>query len=186
MIFASGNGSNAKKIISYFSNRDDVKITHVLSNNIRAKVLKIAHDMEINALYFDRNAFYRTNEVLNILKDASPDLIILAGFMWKVPQKILKCFPDKIINIHPALLPKYGGKGMYGEKVHQTVLDKKETESGVTIHYVNANYDEGEVIAQFKTKITTDDDLKSLVEKIKELEHKNYPKVIDNLLFPKH
>lgn len=183
VIFASGQGSNAKQIIDYFKNRDDVKIAHVLSNNIRAKVLKTAHEMETSALHFDRDAFYETNEVLNVLKDTNPDLIVLAGFMWKVPEKILRAFPNKIVNIHPALLPKYGGKGMYGDNVHKAVLHKKETETGISIHYVNAEYDEGELIAQFKTEISPEDNLESLVEKVKKLEHYNYPRVIDTLLF---
>jgi len=185
IIFASGQGSNAKKIIEYFQDRNDVKIAHVLSNNIRANVLKMAHDFEISALHFDRTAFYDTHEVLHVLKDAEPNLIVLAGFLWMMPTEIINEFENKIINIHPALLPKYGGKGMYGNHVHQAVLENKETESGITIHYVNEKYDEGEVVAQFETKITPDDSMETLKKKIQQLEHEHFPKVIDQLLSKK-
>lgn len=182
VIFASGTGSNAKNIIQYFQTKDTVEVVHVLSNNIRAKVLKTAHDLEVNALHFDRAALYETNEVLNVLKDAEPQLIVLAGFLWKMPEKIIKAFPNQIINVHPALLPKYGGKGMYGERVHKAILENKETETGITFHYVNENYDEGKIIEQHKVKITPEDDLSSLTKKIQKLEHRYFPKVIEKLL----
>lgn len=183
VIFASGQGSNAKNIISYFQTRDDVKIAHVMSNNIRANVLKLAHDHEISSLHFDRTALYNSNEVLHILTDTNPDLIVLAGFLWMMPENILSEFEGKIINIHPALLPKYGGKGMYGNYVHQAVLENKDKESGITIHYVNEKYDEGETIAQFKVNVEPNDSVKSLREKVQQLEKKHFPKVIDQILF---
>ncbi len=182
VIFASGAGSNAKNIIEYFQATDAVEVVHVLSNNIRAKVLQTAHDLEVNALHFDRAALYETNEVLNVLKDADPHLIVLAGFLWKMPEKIIEAFPNKIINVHPALLPKYGGKGMYGARVHKAILENKETETGISFHYVNEKYDEGKIIKQYKVKITPDDTLTSLTRKIKKLEHKHFPKVIEKLL----
>lgn len=182
VIFASGEGSNALNIIRYFESSENIKIVHVLSNNIRANALKKAHDFEISALHFDRDALYNTNDVLNVLVDADPDLVVLAGFLWKIPEKIIKAFPNKIINIHPALLPKYGGKGMYGRKVHEAVLKNKDLQTGITIHYVNEVYDEGEIIDQFKIPISEEDNLESLLQKIKKIEHKNYPKVIEKIL----
>jgi phosphoribosylglycinamide formyltransferase-1 len=183
VIFASGQGSNAKNIIEHFQHRNDVKVAHVLSNRIKANVLKIAHDHEISALHFDRSALYNSNEVLHVLQDTNPDLIVLAGFLWMMPKEILNEFEGKIINIHPALLPKYGGKGMYGDKVHQAVLENKEEETGISIHYVNDKYDEGEVIHQSKVEVSPNDSLKTIKEKIKQLEQKHFPEVIDNLLF---
>ncbi|MFC0520761.1 phosphoribosylglycinamide formyltransferase [Mesonia maritima] len=185
VIFASGEGTNAKNIIQYFSKQNNIKVTHVLSNNIRAKVLKTAHDLEINALHFDRAALYHTNEVFHLLQDINPDLIVLAGFLWILPEKIIEEFPNKIINIHPALLPKYGGKGMYGNNVHKAVLENNETETGISIHYVNEKYDEGELIEQFSVKIEPSDDLDSVKKKIKTLEHKHFPEVIEKLLTDK-
>jgi len=182
IIFASGQGSNAKNIIHYFRDRNDVEISHVLSNNIKANVLKMAHDHEINALHFDRSALYNSNEVLHILKDTDPDLIVLAGFLWIMPTEIIQEFENKIINIHPALLPKYGGKGMYGNYVHQAVLENKEKETGITIHFVNEKYDEGKTISQFSTEVAPNETLESLKEKIHQLEHKHFPEVIDQLL----
>ena len=137
VIFASGTGTNTENIIKYFQPRDQAKVVHVFSNSKSAKVLQKAYEQEVNALYFDKPALYETNEVLNILKDTNPDLIVLAGFLWILPENILHAFPNKIINIHPALLPKYGGKGMYGMKVHQAVAENKEEKTGITIHYVN-------------------------------------------------
>lgn len=182
VIFASGQGSNAKRIIEYFSNSQQVKVTHVFSNNIKAPVLKTAHELEVNALHFDRDAFYQTNEVLNLLKDIDPDLIVLAGFLWMMPSNIIEKFPDKIINLHPALLPKYGGKGMYGAKVHQAVLENKEKETGISFHYVNEKYDEGEIIAQEKIALNANETIASLQKRIHTLEHEHFVKVIEGLL----
>lgn len=182
VIFASGTGSNAKNIIEYFQSNPKVIVSHVFSNNRRAKVLQTALDLEVTALHFDRESFFNSNEVLHILKDIQPDLIILAGFLWLFPENIIAAFPQKIINLHPALLPKYGGKGMYGQHVHEAVLANKEQESGITFHYVNQAYDEGEIIAQFKTSISADENVASLTQKIRTLEHKHFPEVIENLL----
>jgi len=186
VIFASGEGTNAKNIIQYFSKQNNIKVTHVLSNNIRAKVLKTAHDLKINALHFDRAALYHTNEVFHILEDVKPDLIVLAGFLWMMPEKIIKEFPDKIINIHPAMLPKYGGKGMYGDNVHKAVLENKEDETGISIHFVNEEYDEGKIIKQFPVELNSSDNLASVKKKIKTLEQKHFPEVIEEILMGKN
>ena len=154
IIFASGSGSNAENIIKYFKANNLAEVTHVLSNNINAKVLDRANKHGVKALHFDRESFYKSNDILHIVKDAAPDLIVLAGFLWKFPENIINDFPNGIINIHPALLPNYGGKGMYGMNVHKAVVANNEEFSGITIHYVNENYDEGAVIFQAKTALT--------------------------------
>src|SRR3990167_1989303 len=157
VIFASGSGSNAENIITFFQNRDDASVVLVLTNNPHAKVLDRCKKLNVSALSFNKIAFTETDVVLNILKDIQPDLIILSGFLWKFPEHILKEFPNKVINIHPALLPKYGGKGMYGIYVHEAVVSNKETETGITIHYVNEHYDEGAIIFQATCDLNTND-----------------------------
>jgi|SRR5699024_4497030 len=186
IILASGTGSNAEAILNYFEDNSEVNISHILSNNPKAKVLKMAEKKNVQNFSFDRNDFYNSDKILDFFKKNNPDLIILAGFLWIIPEKIIQNFPDKIINIHPSLLPKYGGKGMYGNFVHQAVLENKEKETGITIHYVNEKYDDGEIIASFKTNLETEDNLEEVLKKIRKLEHTNYPKVIENLLFPKN
>ncbi|WP_378186126.1 phosphoribosylglycinamide formyltransferase [Aquimarina sp. W85] len=183
VIFASGSGTNAENIIKYFKANGRAEVTHVFSNRQQAKVLRRAHDHKVKALHFDRSSFYDTNEVLNILKDASPDLIVLAGFLWIFPKKIIDAFPNKVINIHPALLPKYGGKGMFGDHVHQAVINNKEQESGITIHYVNEKYDDGAILFQAKTSISEKDNPKDLASAIHKLEHIHFPVVIEKLLY---
>lgn len=185
VIFASGTGTNAENIIQYFQAQDRVEVIHVLSNNKTAKVLQKAHQHEVNAIHFDKTALYDTHEVLNILKDTDPDLIVLAGFLWMMPKNILEAFHNKIINIHPALLPKYGGKGMYGMRVHQAVVENKDQKTGITIHYVNEKYDEGKIISQFETKISESDTAETVAKKIHELEQQHFSQVIESLLFPK-
>jgi len=182
IIFASGSGTNAENIIKFFQNSKNVEISAVLSNKRSAGALRRAHDLNVKALLFDKESFYHSHDVLNILKDINPDLIVLAGFLWLFPSNIIREFPDKIINIHPALLPKYGGKGMYGSKVHETVIAQKEQESGITIHYVNEKYDEGQTIFQATTPIEENDTPDSLAGKIHELEYKHFPVVIQQLL----
>ena len=182
VIFASGSGTNAENIIKYFQNTDHIEVSAVLSNKKFAGALKKAHALEVRALHFDREAFYDSNDILNILKDMDPDLIVLAGFLWLFPTKILENFPNKVINIHPALLPQYGGKGMYGAKVHETVIRDANSESGITIHYVNEKYDEGNTIFQATTKINRNDTADSLATKIHELEYRHFPEVIQQLL----
>ncbi len=182
IIFASGSGTNAENIIKYFQKQKNAEVTHVFSNNLRAKVLKRAHDLQVKALHFDKESFYDSNDVLNILKDAQPDIIVLAGFLWIFPKKIIDVFPNKVINIHPALLPKYGGKGMYGRHVHEAVVRNKEKESGITIHYVNEHYDEGAIIFQARTSVNRDDSADDVAKAIHALEYKHFPAVIEKVL----
>ena len=186
VIFASGSGSNAENLIRFFHNRDNVSVIQVLTNNPRAKVLDRCKRLKISALSFNRTAFFETSDVLNLLKVTNPDLIVLAGFLWKVPVNILESFPGKIINIHPALLPKYGGKGMYGMNVHEAVVRNKETETGITIHYVNENYDEGAIIFQSSCNVSPSDDAEKIAAKIHDLEMEHFPKVVESLLFSKN
>lgn len=182
VIFASGSGSNAENLIKFFHNSDNASVVQVLTNNPHAKVLDRCKKLKISALSFNRIAFTQTEDVLNILKASQPDLIILAGFLWKFPENILKAFPNKVINIHPALLPKFGGKGMYGMNVHEAVVNNKETETGITIHYVNENYDEGAIIFQAKCDVLPNDTAEDVASKIHELEMEHFPKVVEDLL----
>lgn len=182
VIFASGSGTNAENIIKYFQNSEKAEVVAVFSNNRSAPVLKKAHALNVKALHFDKEALYDSNEILNVLKDIQPNLIVLAGFLWLFPDKILKKFPGKVINLHPALLPKFGGKGMYGDAVHKAVLEKKEKETGITIHYVNPFYDEGAVIFQTRIDVEDDETPAGLAAKIHELEYQHFPEVIQNLL----
>lgn len=181
-IFASGSGSNAQKIMEHFKYSEDVEVALVLSNSPDAYVLQRADNFEIPSHVFYRTDFYESNEVVDLLKRLNIDLVVLAGFLWLVPDNLLRAFPNKIINIHPSLLPKYGGKGMYGDHVHQAVLDAGEEEHGISIHFVNENFDEGEIIYQARFKIEEGDSLEVLKFKGQQLEHLHYPKVIENLL----
>lgn len=182
VIFASGSGTNAENLIRYFNNKDLASVIQVLTNNPHARVLERCKDSEVSALSFNRIAFSESPDVLNILKASQPDLIVLAGFLWKFPDFILHEFPDKVINIHPALLPKYGGKGMYGKFVHDAVLAHKETETGITIHYVNEHYDEGAIIFQVKCEVMPSDTSETVAAKIHNLEMEHFPKVVERLL----
>ncbi|WP_291959710.1 phosphoribosylglycinamide formyltransferase [Maribacter sp.] len=182
ILFASGSGSNVENIANYFKLRKDVTICCVLTNKSDAKVIERCNRLEINALFFNRQAFSNSNFILDMLRSLEPDLIVLAGFLWKIPEAITNAFPNKIINIHPALLPKYGGKGMYGMHVHNAVKEGKETETGVTIHYVNAHYDEGAIIQQAKTVVDPKDSPEDIASKVHLLEYEFFPKVIDELL----
>ncbi len=184
VIFASGNGTNAENLIKFFHNRENASVIQVLTNNPRAKVLNRCKALNVSALSFNKIAFTQTNDVLNLLKVTKPDLIVLAGFLWKFPKNILKEFPNKVINIHPALLPKYGGKGMYGMHVHEAVVNNNENETGITIHYVNENYDEGAIIFQAKCDVNPSDIAEDIANKIHELEMKHFPEVIEALLLP--
>jgi len=182
VIFASGSGSNAENLIEFFHNRDNASVIQVLTNNPHAKVLDRCKKLNVSALSFNRIAFSKSDDVLNILKATQPDLIVLAGFLWKFPEFILKSFHNKVINIHPALLPNYGGKGMYGMNVHSAVVNNKETETGITIHYVNENYDEGAIIFQAKCNVLPTDSAEDVADKIHLLEMEHFPKVTDKLL----
>jgi phosphoribosylglycinamide formyltransferase 1 len=182
VIFASGTGTNAENIIKYFQNTQTAEVIAVFSNNRKAPVLKKAHDLGVKALHFDRESFYETNEMLNVLKDLNPNLIVLAGFLWLFPNRILKKFPNRVINLHPALLPKFGGKGMFGDAVHTAVINDKETETGITIHYVNEKYDEGKTIFQATIPVESNMTPSQLAGKIHELEYKHFPVVIEELI----
>ena len=182
ILFASGSGSNVENIANYFKLRKDVTICCVLTNKSDAKVIERCNRLGINALFFNRQAFSKSNFILDMLRSLEPDLIVLAGFLWKIPEAITNAFPNKIINIHPALLPKYGGKGMYGMHVHNAVKEAKETETGITIHFVNAHYDEGAIIQQVKTVVNPKDSPEDIASKVHLLEYEFFPKVIDELL----
>ena len=182
VLFASGSGSNVENIVQYFQDKPNVTIASVLTNKRDAKVLDRCNKLNISSLCFNKIAFQQTDCILDILICADPDLVVLAGFLWKIPEKIIRAFPNKIINIHPALLPKYGGKGMYGSNVHKAVKENDDTESGITIHYVNKNYDEGAIIHQVKTKILPDDNIDDIASKVHALEYEYFPKIIEQLL----
>ncbi len=182
VIFASGSGSNADNLIKFFLNNAHVEVTHVMTNNPHAKVLERAKNLNISAFSFNRQAFSKSDDVLNILKTFQPDLIVLAGFLWKFPEHILAAFPNKVINIHPALLPNYGGKGMYGMHVHHAIVANKEIETGISIHYVNEHYDEGALIFQATCPVLPTDTAEGVAEKIHALEMEHFPKVIEELL----
>jgi phosphoribosylglycinamide formyltransferase-1 len=184
VIFASGSGTNAENLIKFFQHRDNVSVIQVLTNNPRAKVIDRCNALNISCLSFNKMAFYQTNHILDLLKTNKPDLIVLAGFLWKFPERILNQFENKVINIHPALLPKYGGKGMYGKYVHLAVIANKESETGITIHYVNEHYDEGAIIFQAKCKVDEDDTADDVASKIHKLEMEHFPEVVNTLLFP--
>lgn len=181
-IFASGSGTNAENIIKYFSTRKSGKVTIVLSNKSEALVLKRAAALKVETLFFDRNDFYSTGKVLEVLVERKIDFIVLAGFLWLVPASLLNNFKHRIINIHPALLPSYGGKGMYGDVVHKAVIANREKESGITIHYVNEKYDEGDVIFQARCPIGDNDTPESLAALVHSLEYKHFPRVIEELI----
>ncbi|HOW39860.1 MAG TPA: phosphoribosylglycinamide formyltransferase [Bacteroidales bacterium] len=181
-IFASGSGTNAENIIRYFSTRNCAKVKLVLCNRQQALVIKRAEDLGVKTIFFDRNDFYTSSRVADILSENSIDFIVLAGFLWLVPDIITSTFNRRIVNIHPALLPSYGGKGMYGDIVHKAVIASGDRESGITIHYVNRNYDEGDVIFQAKCTVEAGDDHESLASKVHALEYEHFPLVIEELI----
>lgn len=181
IILASGSGTNAENIINYFKNSDKIAVNQVFSNKKDAKVLERVNRLNVNSMSFSRADLYDSNVVFdNLVKNA--DFIILAGFLLKIPSKIIEAFPNKIINIHPALLPKYGGKGMYGMNVHNAVVNNKEEKSGITIHFVNENYDEGAIIFQKDFNIDKLDTADDVAQKIHKLEYKYFPEVIEQVI----
>ncbi|MEO6218829.1 MAG: phosphoribosylglycinamide formyltransferase [Ginsengibacter sp.] len=180
-IFASGAGTNAQKIIDHFRNSTVAKVELIVSNNTAAGVLKIADTERIPVLFIEKKEFNETG-YLNELKNSGINFIVLAGFLWKVPEILIKAFPEKIINIHPALLPAHGGKGMYGNAVHNAVINAKEKQSGITIHYVDEKYDHGKLIFQIPCMVNEDDTSETLAQKIHLLEHKHYPLEIEKIL----
>lgn len=181
VIFASGSGSNAENIIIHFKNKNQGNVVAVLSNNPHAKVISRAENLNVPSVLFDKTQLH-DGTVLKILEEIQPDLIVLAGFLWMLPAEIIAHYPNKIVNVHPALLPKYGGKGMYGMHVHRTIFDNKDLETGISIHYVNEHYDEGAVIFQATINIENSATPEEIAEKVHELEHKYFPEVIEKLL----
>lgn len=181
-VFASGSGTNAEKIFQHFKGHKHTEVSLLCCNKPGAYVLERAQRLGITSYLFSRDEFYNSTVVSNRLKEEEIDLIVLAGFMWLVPNYIVADFENRIINIHPALLPKFGGKGMYGMNVHNAVKQAGETESGITIHFVNNHYDEGNIIEQFTCRLTPSDSPEDIARKVQKLEHENYPKVIDNLV----
>ena len=181
-IFASGRGSNAKKIIEFFKNDPSTNVRLVISNKSQAPVLTMAESYGVSTKILQRQTFYETQALIDELKAASIDLIILAGFLWLIPPYLIQAFPERILNIHPALLPKYGGKGMYGSHVHKAVKAAGEKESGITIHLVNEEYDKGKILFQASCSLVESDTPESIAQKIHKLEHQYFPLVIQNYI----
>lgn len=185
-ILASGSGSNAENIYNYFKDSKHIKVALIISNKQDAYVLTRAEKLNIESAVFSKNDFDTTAKVVDILKDKNIDFIVLAGFLLKVPVDIINTYPNRIINIHPALLPKFGGKGMYGDNVHKAVREANETESGITIHYVNENYDEGNIIFQAKCAVSPDDTYEDIAKKVHTLEYTHFPEVIESIILGKN
>ena len=181
-ILGSGNGTNAQQISEYFASRNDVQVACIIYNVKDAYIAQRARNLGIEARYFGRKDFYESTAVLDYLREKQADWVILAGFLWLVPQNMLDAYPQRIINIHPALLPKYGGKGMYGHHVHEAVVAAGEHESGITIHIVDENYDRGTLLEQARCNVTPDDTPDTLAAKIHLLEKKYFPRVIDRTI----
>jgi phosphoribosylglycinamide formyltransferase 1 len=181
-IFASGSGTNAQAIVDYFKNKEKYVVKLILSNKSDAYVLERAKSLNIPSLVFDKDTFYNSHKILHLLEKEQIDLVILAGFLWLIPDYLITNFPNKIINIHPALLPNYGGKGMYGLRVHEAVIKNHDAETGITIHFVNNEYDRGKIIFQAKCKVESNDTAETIANKVHKLEYEFYPKVIEKIL----
>ncbi len=182
VLMASGSGSNVENIARYFEQHNSINVAAVLTNKRNAYVIDRCNKLNISVLYFNRHAYNHSDIVIDLLKGIDPHLIVLAGFLWKIPEKMVRTFEGKIINIHPALLPKYGGKGMYGHHVHKKVKQSGDAESGITIHYVNENYDEGNIIFQAREVIENNDTADDIAKKVQQLEYEHYPRIIESLL----
>ncbi len=182
VIFASGNGTNAENILQFFRNNNDIEIVAVFTNNKKAGVINRAKKFSVPVFIFSRDMLYKNKNVLDKLLLLKTDLIVLAGFLWKIPNYIIEVFRNRIINIHPALLPEFGGKGMYGDYVHEAVIAAGEKESGITIHYVNEFYDKGDIIIRYKYILSENETPKSLAENIHKLEYAHYPEIIENII----
>ena len=181
-IFASGSGSNAENICNYFANSSEIEVVLMCINKRDAYIVKRAEKLDIPVVFISKSELNNFDDLHKKLQSVKVDIIILAGFLLKLPAIMIEYYPNRILNIHPSLLPKYGGKGMYGNKVHKAVLENKETESGISIHFVNQNYDEGEIILQEKCVISEDETLETLTEKIHQLEHNYFPIAIEKTL----
>jgi len=184
-VFASGNGSNALRLMEYFKNHSAIKIELLVCNNEKAAVLQKADEQKVSSVLISKDELQTPEKLLPILQHHQINFIVLAGFLLQIPSWLIQHFENKIINIHPSLLPKYGGKGMYGKKVHEAVLYNKDAESGISIHFVNEHYDEGEIIFQATCKIDENENVESLAKKIQQLEHENLPKVVEQCLLDK-
>jgi len=184
-IFASGSGSNAEEIARYFQDHSLIKVVLILSNNPQALVLERAKKLNLSSKVFNREE-YKSTTVLEWLREFEVTHVVLAGFLWLVPSAFLETYPDKIVNIHPALLPKFGGKGMYGMKIHELVRQLNETETGITIHLVNEKFDEGEILYQGKCKVLSTDTPEQIAQKVHQLEYAFYPKVIEKWVLDKN
>lgn len=182
VLFASGNGTNAENIIRYFKDKKTAVITQVMTNNPQAGVIERAKNLGVPVTVFDKETLKHPETLVAELKDMGTDMIVLAGFLWKIPDGLLHVYQDRIMNIHPALLPKFGGKGMYGRHVHEAVIENKETKSGITIHYVNEKYDEGAIIFQAETPVYENDTPESLAERIHKLEYEYFPQIVEQTL----
>ena len=181
-IFASGSGSNAENIINHFRNSRSAEVRLVISNKNDAFVIDRAKKLQVLCAVFDKKSDFSGDVLFKLLLDNKIDLIVLAGFLWLLPANLIEKFPKRIINIHPALLPEYGGKGMYGSKVHQAVSESGDVESGITIHYVNEHYDQGDIIFQTSCQIKAGENPESIAQKVHQLEYEYYPKVIEEVL----
>lgn len=181
-VLVSGSGSNAENLVKYFRKGDLARVTLILSNKREAFALERAQRLGVPSLYFDRSEFYNSSKILETLKEQEIDWVVLAGFLWLVPNEIIEAYQGRIVNIHPALLPKYGGKGMFGMKVHNAVVENGERETGITIHYVNSRYDEGNIIFQAKTEVLKDDTPEMVAEKVHTLEYEYFPKVVESVI----
>jgi len=168
--------------MEHFKRSNEIEISLVLTNNADAYVLQRADNFEIPTHIFDKNEFYKTDEVIDLLKNLEIDFVVLAGFLWLIPKNLIHAYPGRIVNIHPAILPKFGGKGMYGDHVHNAVMAAGETEGGITIHYVNENYDEGEYIYQARYRIDKNDNLEMVKFKGQQLEHQHYPRIVETIV----
>ena len=182
VIFASGTGSNAKKIVAHFKHSPEINVSLIVSNNPQAKVLEMAEQEGIPTLLIIRKEFYGNEDILKIFNKYSIDYVVLAGFLWLVPKYLVKAYGNRMVNIHPALLPAYGGKGMYGMNVHEAVKAAGEKESGITIHYVNEQYDNGDPIFQKKVVLSDHDTPATIAQKVLELEHRYFPVIVENLI----
>jgi len=181
-IFASGSGTNAENLINFFKENKKIEISLIFSNNKNAGIIQRAVNLNVKCYIFSRTDFYESKEILQKLKENNINFIVLAGFLWLIPEYLIEAYPNKIINIHPALLPKYGGKGMYGMNVHKAVAENKESESGITIHYVNKEYDKGDVLFQAKCNVLPSDTPEDIAKKVHELEYEHFPKVIRSII----
>ena len=181
-IFASGTGSNAARIIDHFRHHPTIRIALIVSNKPGAGVLDIAGREKIPALLIEKDPFFHNDTYVKALREKHIDLIVLAGFLWKIPESLVRAFPGKIINIHPALLPKFGGKGMYGRFVHEAVIAAAEKETGITIHYVDEQYDHGQPIFQARVAVAADDTPDTVARKVQLLEHEHLPRIIEEVI----